>query len=84
MEKVQAIYNYFEGLHASIQSTLLHTKYHMVLHVPSLDITSLRAISHIRAKSHFTNLGISFSPEYLPTKLFLLDINAIQSNAPTL
>ena len=49
--------------------------------VPSLDITSLRSISHIQSKIHFTNMDISFSPEYFPNGLIHINIYASQYKA---
>ena len=40
-------------------------------------------IYHIVSNIHFTNLGLSFPPEYFPTELIHLTINAIQSKATT-
>ena len=53
----------------------------MYVHVPSLDINSLRAIYRIQAKSHFPKLDISFSPEDLPIELVHLTVNDIKSKA---
>ena len=55
----------------------------MDVHVPFIDITSLRSISCIREKSHFPNLDISFSTEYFPTELIHLAINSIQFKVTT-
>ena len=53
---VQAVHDYFEGLYASIQSTIFTTEDDIDVHVTYLYITSLRAISNIQSKSHFPNL----------------------------
>ena len=50
----------------------------MDVHINSLDITSLRDISHIRSKSQFTNLNKPFSPDYLPNELIHLNIYYIE------
>ena len=55
----------------------------MDVHVPYLDTTSLRAISCIRVKRHFTNLDLSVLPGYFSTELIHLTINDIQSNENT-
>ena len=55
----------------------------MDVHIHYLDITSLRAISLIQAKIHFSKLYLYFSPECFPTELIHLTINAIQSKATT-
>ena len=83
VEKVQAVHDYSGGLHTRIQSIIFPKEYYMDVHVPSICITSLIAISHIRAKRHFPNLYLSFSPEYFPTELIHLTINSIQSKATT-
>ena len=53
----------------------------MGFHVPSLDITSLRAIYHTIANRNFPKLDLSLSLEYFPTELIHLTINYIQSKA---
>ena len=55
----------------------------MDVHVPSLDITSLGSINRIQAKIKFTNMDLSFSHAYFPTKLIHLNINDIQSKETT-
>ena len=76
--KVQAVYEYSKVLHARIQYNICPTENDMDVHVPSLDITLLRAIYCIQTKRHFPNLDLSFSTEYFPTELICLTINAIQ------
>ena len=55
----------------------------MDVHVTSLDITSLRAISIIQEEIHFPNLDLYFSPEDFTTELIHLIGNVIQSKATT-
>ena len=43
--KVKAFYDYSEGLHARIQSTICNTEDDMDVRVPSIDIASLISIS---------------------------------------
>ena len=83
VEKVQAVHDYSEGLHTRIHSTIFPKEYYMDVHVPSICITSIIAISHIRAKIHFPNLYLYFSPEYFPAALIHLTINYIQPKATT-
>ena len=84
VEKLKDLHDYFEGLHASIQSTICPTEYGMDVNVNSLDINSLRAISRILANNQFPNLDISFSPGYFPTELIHFTTNYIQSKSTTL
>ena len=83
MNKAQAVNDYTECLYARIQSTQYSTEDDMDFHATSLDINSLRAITKIQEKSHFPNLDLSISPEYLPTGLIHLTINYIQSKSTT-
>ena len=79
--KLQAVHDYYEGLHSRIQSNLCPIEDYMDFHLPYLDITSLRRISRIQEKSHFPDLGIYLSPEDFPTELIHININSIQSKA---
>ena len=81
MDKVKSVNDHYEGLHTSIQYAICLTEDDMDVNIPSLDITSLRSISLTRAKGHFPNLDISFSPQYLPTELIDFTINSIQFRA---
>ena len=83
MDRIQAVQDYSEGLNARIQYDLCSTKDDMYVYVTYLDITSLRAISHIPEKSHFPNLGISLSHEDFTTGLVHITINAIQYKVTT-
>ena len=83
MDKIQALHDYYEFLHAWIQSNLCLIEDDMDVHVPSIYKTSLRSISCIQSKSYFPNLDISFSPEYLPTELIHITTNSIQTKATT-
>ena len=83
MNKVQASHDHYEGIHAMIQSTLYTIEVDIYVHVPSLDINSLRSISLIRSDRQFTKFNISFSSEYFPTELIHITINNIQSNITT-
>ena len=55
----------------------------MDVHVPYLDITSLRGISRIRANIQFPYMDIFFSPYNLPGGLIHITINDIQSKVTT-
>ena len=83
MDKVQAVHDYYEDLNKKIQYTICTTEDDMDAHIPSLDITSLIAISYIRANSHFCNLYLPPPPEWFTTELVYININAIQSKAIT-
>ena len=83
MDKVQAVHDYYEGIYASIQSTLCPIEDYMNVHVTSLDINSLRAIYRNREQNQFPNQDISLSPEDFFNEFIHLNINAIQSKAAT-
>ena len=83
MDKVQAIHDHPEVLHAKIHYTQCRTDDDMDVHVPSLYITPLISISRIRENKQSSNLDISFSPEYLTNELINLTINDINYKTPT-
>ena len=83
MDKLQAVHDYYEGLHKRIKYNIYTIEDDMYFHVPFIDINSLRDISRIRSKRNFPKLYLSFSPADLATALIHLTTNAIQYKVTT-